>query len=532
MKKLIAILAALTVSAGTVSAMAADLITGGDMTEVTYIEDLGGVYKDADGNKVDPFTFLASNGVNMARIRLSNNPGKGRGDGTYYMPEGYQDAKDCFELCRRAKKAGMGIEFTFNYSDYWSNGERQLVPSDWVEEMQMYTGFDISDPDFLKSMTAEQKKTIQEWLVKMISGYTTSIMEQLKEQDTLPEYVSLGNEINGGMLFPFGNAYAANMNKDRFELVFDDNKDDANDIKCTDETEYLIKFLKAGYDAVKAVSPDTKVIIHLATAGNNAGDDINDGRFTWLMDKFNNAGVVDVLGASYYPAWSGATSDKAAAFCNRMYERYHKPVMIMETGFNWNPTRKDGYGGQLVDVDGYKDTCPPSQDGQKRYLTELFDNLTKTSSESCLGVLYWDPCMIHVEDPSKENSSLSGWAYRESDDGVEPNVVENTTLFDFDGRALPALEAFSINKKVTDLSGSVSETDNITATVTSGTDGAKSSKASLIVAVYENGALKNVLTDTKSIEPNSSVNLSVTKPAGDYRTFLWNGETLKPIPVE
>ena len=32
-------------------------IQGGDMTEVDYIESLGGEYKDSDGNKVDPFEF-------------------------------------------------------------------------------------------------------------------------------------------------------------------------------------------------------------------------------------------------------------------------------------------------------------------------------------------------------------------------------------------------------------------------------------------------------------------------------------------
>ena len=47
------------------------------MTEVDYIESLGGEYKDSDGKKVDPFEFLSQNGMNMARIRLSNTPGKG-----------------------------------------------------------------------------------------------------------------------------------------------------------------------------------------------------------------------------------------------------------------------------------------------------------------------------------------------------------------------------------------------------------------------------------------------------------------------
>ena len=66
-------------------------IQGGDMTEVDYIESLGGEYKDSDGNKVDPFEFLSQNGMNMARIRLSNTPGKGKGDGVYYLPSGFQD---------------------------------------------------------------------------------------------------------------------------------------------------------------------------------------------------------------------------------------------------------------------------------------------------------------------------------------------------------------------------------------------------------------------------------------------------------
>ena len=108
-------------------------IQGGDMTEVDYIESLGGEYKDSDGNKVDPFEFLSQNGMNMARIRLSNTPGKGKGDGVYYLPSGFQDEGDCLKLAKRAKDAGMGIQFTFNYSDYWSNGSRQIIPSEWVK---------------------------------------------------------------------------------------------------------------------------------------------------------------------------------------------------------------------------------------------------------------------------------------------------------------------------------------------------------------------------------------------------------------
>ena len=46
-------------------------IQGGDMTEVDYIESLGGEYKDSDGNKVDPFEFLSQNGMNMVDLKCS-----------------------------------------------------------------------------------------------------------------------------------------------------------------------------------------------------------------------------------------------------------------------------------------------------------------------------------------------------------------------------------------------------------------------------------------------------------------------------
>ncbi len=516
-----------------------NFITGGDMTEVNYIESLGGEYKDSDGNKVDVFEYLADNGVNMARIRLSNTTGKGTGDGTYYLPEGFQDEEDCLKLAKRAKDAGMGIQFTFNYSDYWSNGTRQIIPSQWAKQIKEELGYDVKDADFLNSMTDTQKKEIQDKLVTIIYNYTYDIMSKLKAQDTVPEYVSLGNEINGGLLFPFGNAYAANMSKKDLELTFESDKD-YEEIKqygfvtCDDEMAYLIEFLKSGYKAVKDVSPETQVIIHFATEGENGS--IKDSRYTWIFDEFVKKGVMDeiadVLGASYYPAWSNSTASAMADFCERMYAKYGKPVMIMETGYNWNPTRKDGYQGQLVDIDAYKDIYPPTQEGHAGYMAELFNEL-KGAGGSCVGVLYWDPCMIHVEDPEKENASLSGWAIRESDDKNDANVVENTTLFDFDGKAIKSVGVFknSMNsEKKNGLSGNVTTDGNkVSATVTNNSSSEK--KANLYLAVYDkDGVLTNVKIDSKSVQAGGSVDLSIDGDlSGIYKTFLWNGENFAPI---
>lgn len=496
-------------------------IQGGDMTEVDYIESLGGEYKDSDGNKVDPFEFLSQNGMNMARIRLSNTPGKGKGDGVYYLPSGFQDEEDCLKLAKRAKDAGMGIQFTFNYSDYWSNGSRQIIPSEWVKQIKDELGYDVKNADFLNSMTSEQREEIQDKLAEIVYNYTYDIMSKLKAQGTVPEYVSLGNEIRGGMLFPFGNTYDASMNRDRFELVFGDDKNADEDIKCPKDWEGLVKFINAGYDAVKAVSEDSKVIIHL-------DDGSKSNKFTYFFDELDKLGAkYDVIGASYYPAWTDNNAEACKEFCNEISKKYDKDIMIMETGFNWNETRKDGYAGQLKDSDVYKDIYPPTMTGHKNFMAELFNELKSVDDNRCLGVLYWDPCMIHVEDKDNKNASLSGWAVKESDDKTDVNVVENTTLFDFDGKAIPSVDVYkhsSSSKEEVNVQ-TTSDEKNVKTRIENNTDSTK--KVSVIVIGYdENNVINSVQNVSKEVNANTAEIVSVNLPQGKSAVYVWNGSRL------
>ena len=496
-------------------------IQGGDMTEVDYIESLGGEYKDSDGNKVDPFEFLSQNGMNMARIRLSNTSGKGTGDGVYYLPSGFQDEEDCLKLAKRAKDAGMGIQFTFNYSDYWSNGSRQIIPSEWVKLIKDELGYDVKNADFLNSMTSEQREEIQDKLAEIVYNYTYDIMSKLKAQGTVPEYVSLGNEIRGGMLFPFGNTYDASMNRDRFELVFGDDKNADEDIKCPKDWEGLVKFINAGYDAVKAVSEDSKVIIHL-------DDGSKSNKFTYFFDELDKLGAkYDVIGASYYPAWTDNNAEACKEFCNEISKKYDKDIMIMETGFNWNETRKDGYAGQLKDSDVYKDIYPPTMTGHKNFMAELFNELKSVDDNRCLGVLYWDPCMIHVEDKDNKNASLSGWAVKESDDKTDVNVVENTTLFDFDGKAIPSVDVYkhsSSSKEEVNIQ-TTSDEKNVKTRIENNTDSTK--KVSVIVIGYdENNVINSVQNVSKEVNANTAEIVSVNLPQGKSAVYVWNGSRL------
>lgn len=496
-------------------------IQGGDVTEVDYIESLGGEYKDGDGNKVDPFEFLSQNGMNMARIRLSNTPGKGTGDGVYYLPSGFQDETDCLKLAKRAREAGMGIEFTFNYSDYWSNGSRQIIPSEWVKQIKEELGYDVKNVNFLNSMTNEQRIQIQDKLAEIVYNYTYDIMSKLKKQGTVPEYVSLGNEIRGGMLFPFANTYDASMNRDRFELVFGDDKNADEDIKCPKDWEGLVKFINAGYEAVKAVSKDSKVIIHL-------DDGSKSNKFTYFFDELDKLGAkYDVIGASYYPAWSDNNAETCKEFCNEISKKYNKDIMIMETGFNWNETRKDGYAGQLKDSEVYKDIYPPTMTGHKNFIAELFNELKSVDDSRCLGVLYWDPCMIHVEDKDNKNASLSGWAVKESDDKADVNVVENTTLFDFDGRAIPSVEVYRhSSSSKNEVNVTVSNDENYIKTrIENSADTNK--KVSIIVIGYDdNNVIKSVENVSKEINANTSQILFANLPQGHFSVYVWDGSKL------
>lgn len=491
---------------------------GGDVTEANYILALGGRYYGPGSSEAeDPIKILADNGVNMARIRLSNAPGKGRGDGTYYLPEGFQDPADCLDLARRAKANGMAIEFTFNLSDYWSNAERQIVPSEWAADIKTELGHDIKDPDFLKSMTENEREEITDRLVELVSEHITDVMTQLKNQDTVPEFVSIGNEVNGGLLFPFAPSFDMQMNCGSFEAVWGDDQTD-DDIPMPAQTEALARIMNAGYEAVKKVSPETQVVLHLANGAKLSS-------YTWALDIYENAGAkYDILGASYYPAWSDNTVEGCVDFCDQVYEKYGKQILIMETGYNWNAARKDGKPGQLVDIEAYKEKYPPTPEGQKGYLADLYNGLRSVSDGACIGAIYWDPLMIHVEDPETAGASLSGWAYRESDDEPDGNVVENTTLFDFDGKALPALNVTAGGARLTakggvEMENGLTAADAVEITSEAGIASAgllgaaaieNTSESERNVCIYtvsydENGELSGVAAEEHALRPGETV---------------------------
>lgn len=134
----------------------------------------------------------------------------------------------------------------------------------------------------------------------------------------------------------------------------------------------LMALNNAGYDAVKAVFPEAKVIVHL-----DAGND------RWRYDRMfglleDNGGKYDMIGMSLYPYWAEEQGqpggwkkivDDCVANISYLKERYGRPVMICEIGmphdkaelcrdliarmmttpvegiFYWEPEAPAGYNG-------------------------------------------------------------------------------------------------------------------------------------------------------------------------------------------
>lgn len=367
-----------------------EFLNGGDITELTYTEDMGGKYFDTDGKQRDPLELLVENGWNIVRIRIYNRPGKGRGDGVYYVPENYQDVADALKLAKRAKKAGLKIQLSFHYSDYWTNPGRHMIPHDWLV--------------LIADKTNEEAVNILE---EEIYKFTKDTLEQLNAQSTIPDIVSVGNETRNGMLFPYGN---------------------------TENFENLARFYNAGTRAIREVTPNSMTMIHLDDGGN-----LNS-----YLDHFAKVRMLqvdfDMIGTSYYPYWTQKTAAKFASFATDVVREFKKPVMIMETAFNFTAKTASGRVGQLTNNGPYGDKESSTPELQCDFMIELLNEMQGVENGMCIGSIYWDPIMIYA-------GGKTGWAYFEETDQVDINVIDNTTLFDFDGQALPVLDAYKYHRR-------------------------------------------------------------------------------------
>ena len=246
---------------------------GADISWLPQMEATGFTFYDDNGLPADCFSILKNHGINAIRLRTWVNPDSNRASGHCSMAE-------TVAMALRAKKWGMQVMIDFHYSDSWADPGKQKKPTAWE-------GHDF--------------KT----LLQDVYGYTFTVMKALKDSGITPAWVQVGNETASGMIYPEGS---------------------------TSNWPGLAQLINKGYDAIKAASPTTQVILHVDQGNNNA-------RFRrWFDSATAHNARYDIIGLSYYPYWLDGHPDYTLSIDslgNNLIDictRYHKAVLVVETG--------------------------------------------------------------------------------------------------------------------------------------------------------------------------------------------------------
>ncbi|MEI6755148.1 MAG: arabinogalactan endo-1,4-beta-galactosidase [Paludibacter sp.] len=247
---------------------------GADISWLPQMEATGYTFYNDSGVAEDCFKILKDHGINSIRLRTWVNPSNDRA-------AGHCSKEETVAMAVRAKLWGMRVMIDFHYSDSWADPSKQVKPKAW-----------------------EGLAFVQ--LQQALYDYTFGVMTALKTAGVTPEWVQVGNETPGGMVLPEGS---------------------------TNNWPQLAKLINKGYEAIKAVSPTSKVILHIDQGNNNA-------RFRWWFDAATANGTkYDVIGLSYYPYWLSDTHPDYSLSINDlatnlkdMATRYGKQVMVVEVG--------------------------------------------------------------------------------------------------------------------------------------------------------------------------------------------------------
>ncbi len=297
-------------------------IKGADVGWLPQMEATGYKFFNKEGVEEDCLKILKSYGINAIRLRTfvdpSDNP-----------QSGHCSKDETVAMAVRAKKEDLKVMINFHYSDSWADPAKQVKPKAWV------------------NMNFEELK-------KALYDYTFDVISAIKAAGVEPEWVQVGNEITPGLLLPEGNS---NTN-----------------------FAQLVQLLNRGYDAVKAASPNSKVILHVDQGNNNQ-------RFRWWFDnakKYN--AKYDIIGMSYYPYWLEGKPDYTTniedlAFnLNDMVRRYGKEVMVVEVG------GEDGQDSQLT-----AEQNAAKIQNTHDLVAATIQKVREVPENKGLGVFYWEP---------------------------------------------------------------------------------------------------------------------------------------------
>lgn len=321
-----------------------------DISYYPQISNLNHIFYNSQGEEIDFLHSLLISGVNTIRLRLWVNP-----------TDNASSFSEVKEFSQQLKLLGFKIWITPHFSDTWAHPGQQILPSAW------------------QSLSYNDLKN-------QVYSYLSHIMNEIE-----PDYIQIGNEINSGILFPFGD--------------------------ILNSSDQFIDLINQGINAVRDVSANTKIILHFAGHENA----------NWFYNYVNEVDY-DIIGISYYPIWHGKSLTDLEQNLTELSENFGREIIIAETAYpftlNWNDWTNNivGLDEQLI-LPNY----PATPLGQQNFIKDLKNIILEL--DNGIGFCYW-------------GAELIAWDGENSDSG---SVWENQALFDFENKELPVLQEFNLN---------------------------------------------------------------------------------------
>ena len=374
-----------------------DYIRGFDASAVDYYEQNkkingGSAWYDTDRTQKEFFQILKAHGVNTVRLRIWNNPVAEQcdADGTTALPDGDNTLARTLKMAKRVKDAGLKLMIDFHYSDSFADPLRQQVPAAWKDDGSV------------------------EEVASHLKAYTKNVLSSLKSLGCSPEYVQVGNEINGGILLYSDSSWNSNYKKLTGSTSFTHAGKDNN----------LVTYLSAGCEAVREICPNAKIVLHVTSSVTPSS----------CLSAISSVDF-DIIGLSYYP-WEEkhGTIESMKNNISTWKATYNKDVIIAETS---------AYG----DSDANSDE--KAQSGGLKYENEHMINPKTAAVYTDLDLATGKAYMIsslqnqtnilrHIIEESVDSGAIGVFAW-----GGETGDWSHG-MFSWKGQAYPSLAVFGV----------------------------------------------------------------------------------------
>jgi len=302
-------------------------------------------WKDA-GVETDVLQILKNHGVNLLRLRPSSappysNPSQAGCTGNACFAE--TDAQD-LDLAKRTKNLGMSLELTL----FFDGGGSASVPSAWSGQT-------------LAQLQAD------------IYNYVKAEIMSYRQAGTMPDLVSIGNEVDTGFLGPTGSPTGADF---------------------TGFAALQIQAMQAVANAASDTSigpaiPAPLTCIHITPAWNLT-------QFFTLANQ--NSIPYDAICQSYYPFFHGPLTDAQAAQTNPSNQPVEQDVLVADANSIGKPIfiieAGDHYENGFDSNDPWY--SPPTVATQAQFLRDLQTVLQGLPNNLGMGVAYWDPAGVNI----------------------------------------------------------------------------------------------------------------------------------------